>query len=72
MPIQVINVEFRNVVEGNYELTVDVPQSVLDNGELLTWVEQNVKNLGDRALSNGDMTSEEFEITEVGDLGEAG
>ena len=71
MPLQIINIEFRNVVEGNYELTVDVPQSVLDSGDLLTWVEKNVENLADRSLANGDMTSEEFEVTEVGDLGEA-
>lgn len=71
MPLQTVNVSFRQVLEGNYDVTVDIPQSVLDSGDLLTWVEGNVKNLEDRALANGDITSEEFEVTEVSDLGEA-
>ena len=70
MPRQVINIEFRNVVEGNYEVTLDVPQSVLDSGDLDSWVEENVKNLEQRALANGDIESEEFSVTNVYDLGE--
>lgn len=71
MPVVTLNINFTQTLEGKYEIDVDIPQDVLDgDGDLIDWVEEHVENLESKALANGDIESEEFEITEIEDLGE--